>query len=266
MGVPRSGTTLVAGRLCGIGNSCYLPKSLRVLERFGLGSCFGIAKGMASLSGNLSCLGASWGKHDGGGQFWAMFGSIKDREKRRALLLSATYPEASSDRVFINKRIENVNQLDLLAQTFPEAALIHVKRNPLDTVKSILTRRQVELGSVDKRWGVFTEDMPEKNEDPIVDSAFQYRKIYELIERKKHLFAECLSVTYEDFCSNPEKELDRLLTRLSLDAATLNYMGIACRNKEHKPDFAKKVTDVLSESSSKTLVDATKNLVRYSDA
>lgn len=254
VGVPRSGTTLVANRLTSLENSCYLPKSLRVLERIGLGSCFDTAKYMASLSKKLSYIGAGWDKHDGGGQFWSVFESIEDRENRRTMLFSAAYPDTSTNRVFINKRIANVNQLDLLAQTFPEAILMHVKRNPLDTIQSILNRREKLMGSMSKRWGVFVEDMPKQNQDPIVDCALQYRKIYELIENKKTIFSNFLSVQYEEFCADPKKELNSLSTLLGVQSASLDCGGIASRNQKHNADFSKKVIDVLSLTTSDTLL------------
>jgi len=104
-----------------------------------------------------------------------------------------------------------------------------------------------------------------QNADPITDCALQYRKIYELVEEKKHLFSQSLSVEYEGFCSNPESELDQLLTRISSRSASFDSAGIACRNTAHDPDFTKKVLDVLSKSSSRILFDVTKNLERHRD-
>lgn len=249
VGVPRSGTTLITKILANSLNACYLPKSLRILERFGLGGCFSLAKLMAKFSERYPYLRLDWHYHDGGSdKFWNNFKSIKCKEKRRIFLNNAAYPEVSAERVFFNKRIANVNQLELLAVTFPDATLLHIKRDPVDTIKSILNRRKKIMGSTAKRWGVFTGGEPNKSLSPIIDCAFQYRFIYEKIEDKKSLFSNFLTVNYEGFCATPNSQIKCISENICLKGCLVRKHEISRRDPSFPENITADVINVLSES------------------
>ncbi len=253
LGVPRSGTTLITNHLTQFDNTCYLPRSLRLLEKIGLGWWFGLAKLMARFSECFPSLGLNWRQHDGGEIFWKKFETTQNPDKRRKLLESAVYPDASPNHVFINKRIANVNFLDMLAETFSDATLIHIKRNPLDTVQSILDRRKKNIGRLDSRWGVFVRDMPEQHPDPIVDCSVQYMKIYEKIEYKAFAFNTNLSIFYEEYCNDHDRILSSLSEKLGLVGTLPNIQNTVCRNKQYNSEFANKVLVSLSETRSCSL-------------
>lgn len=255
LGVPRSGTTLITNHLTHFDNTCFLPRSLRLLEKIGLGCWCGLAKLMARFSGCFPSLGLRWHQHDGGEIFWKRFEATQGPEKRRKLLEKAVYPDASNSRVFINKRIANVNLLDILIKTFPEATLLHIKRNPLDTVQSILSRRKKNFGTMNKRWGVFVPDMPEQYSDPVIDCSIQYMKIYEKIEDYMSFFSASQTVAYEDYCEHPGMSLESLSQKIGLVGALPDTQNIASRNREHRPEFAKSVLNTLGQTQSITLAN-----------
>lgn len=111
---------------------------------------------------------------------------------------------SSNERMVIDKNPLNFIHLGLIALLFPNAKIIHCRRDPLDTSLSIYFQN---FAHADNSYAY-----------DLVNIAAFYREQIDLMQHWfKVLPIEICTVDYEDLIAAPEKNLRRILSYLGLD-------------------------------------------------
>jgi hypothetical protein len=261
VGVPRSGTTVITKHLCQFNNVSYIPRSYRLLEKLDIHQSSFLGKLIANLSNKYRNLKLRLHEHDGGNLVWNKFYSVNNKFEQKKFIDRISFnPTNNTKCIFINKRIANVNFLNELSSVFKDSTLIHIKRDPIDTIISILNRRKKLFGTMEKRWGVFPDNMPEKNNNPIIDCTLQYMKIYELIEESKFLFKNYTEINYSEFCSNPDKILTSIAQEINLTGSIPSTNQIKLRNNISSKEIIENVKNIFANSNNTDLIQYSLNL------
>jgi len=108
---------------------------------------------------------------------------------------------------FVNKNNRNTDCLLQLAGALPEARFMVVRRDPLETLQSLLTARRVVQGDVRRGWGLRSHDA--QGDEPL---AAVEAVCDQLVEIERRLHADCaaiapgrlLEVSYAQFCTAPD--------------------------------------------------------------
>jgi hypothetical protein len=219
VGSPRSGTTLVYQSLISyfdlgyINNfNCYFFGNMNFSENLfkrnkniNFESNFGNTKGLNSPS---EC-----------GNFWYLFFkrniyNKKDlyltknkQEKLKKYVYSFSY---TLKKNIVYKNVYNSMRIEELANIFPKAIFIFVKRNKIDTAHSILYARYKLYGNYNKWFSLKPFDLLE-TKDPIKDTIKQVDYINLEIEKSiKKIKNSFYVIDYNVFCKNPKKILSCL--------------------------------------------------------
>jgi hypothetical protein len=136
-------------------------------------------------------------------------------------------------------------RMGYLLSIFPDAVFIHIKREPIPTISSLLKidfwrargRKQLwwtgPYSSKEKKWAEENRDKPE------LMTAFQLKKIYwaDQVEISKYK-PTIMSVNYEDFTAEPEQYTRRMLEFCGLpyDKKIYEYLDANPIVDRNKPD------------------------------
>lgn len=109
---------------------------------------------------------------------------------------------------FVNKNNRNTDCIDLLAAALPEARFVVVRRDPLETLQSLLKARRVVQGDVGRGWGLRSRDAQGSGTRAAVEAVCD-----QLVEIEQRLRAQCAAiapsrrfeVSYARFCTAPEE-------------------------------------------------------------
>ncbi len=217
VGPPRSGTTLMYQVLAHALPVTYFdnlsalfprsPLAARTLfERF----CAAPPLAFENFYGNTARLRAPndaffiWDRWLGGDRYAAPVElSGAAREDMRRLFDAWT---TAFDRPLLNKNIRNVACVELLADVFPEARFVIVRRDPLRIAQSLIQARRFVQGDRAFGWGLWSRDEPDAS-DPLgyVDAVCDQ---VALIDERLDAAATRLGrrvrvVRYEDLCADP---------------------------------------------------------------
>jgi tetratricopeptide (TPR) repeat protein len=120
---------------------------------------------------------------------------------------------AVSTKYFTDKLPHNFLFWPIIAKTFPAAKIIHIKRDKFATTWS-----NFRTFFIDGRLGYSNT----------LEDTFLYYSMYEEYMSKANLFSKdsIVEVSYEELTSDPEKEIPRILSELSLE------FDIACLRPE----------------------------------
>jgi len=145
--------------------------------------------------------------------------------------------------------------IEFLDAVFDKVLFIHMERDPVANVVSVLEARQRQHGNLET-WYSFK--IPEyeslKAEDPLSQAAGQVTYIKHAIskglagvdERRK------LAIRYEDFCADPRAVFEQLTDRLDLENATYAGPGEFTLSRKGDPPESAKIRTALDRHS-KTL-------------
>ncbi len=170
---------------------------------------------------------------------------LPDEELFRAVDKATLVDELTTlTRVFgkpfaLKSMILNYN-IPFLDAIFEKALFIHIKRNPVANVESILEARKRQFGS-EKEWYSFK--IPEypklKDLDPVTQSAGQLHYINKAVTQgmEKVETSRKLVVQYEDFCRNPRKVFKQLVEKLIISESDISYGGPEKFNKTRNDDL-----------------------------
>jgi len=157
---------------------------------------------------------------------------------------------------FISKNMEISLRLRSVQRVFPNAVYIVIKRDPRGIASSLLTARLKTYGNPEAWWSMrpadFTsligEDVPTQLAGQILGV---YRAIYSDMN-SSHIF----ELYYEDFCSNPQKEIVRVKSFLEGCGIKAMSTGYSLPSQfAHKSNFRlskqeiKKFVDLLQENN-----------------
>ena len=200
LGMPRSGTTLVEQILGG-------HPDIFVAGEIGV------------LSNVIQKLNA-WERHLGSGQCYPECVNELNAElsgKFAALVLEELKTYATDARYIVDKLPHNFEHIGLIRLLFPEAAIIHVLREPRDVaISNYFTDYQAKFGGMG-----FAYDLTDIGE--------QLRDYQNLMAHwNKVLTKPILTIRYEDVVDDVETAARKILTYLNLEwtAAVLNYQNL----------------------------------------
>jgi hypothetical protein len=237
VGVPRSGTTLLAQMLCG-----YLPVGYinNLIARFWLKPSVGIRLSQAVLgeeARNHITLRSTHGTTEGAssphefGYFWRYWLQL-DQTPTHHLSVPAL---AKLDRVGLQyalqqeilasfncpvvlKNIICGFHAAFLTEIHPLSLFLYIQRDPLATAASILKVRRERFGSYHTWWSLkpstYPFDIPPN--DPALEVAMQVvmcqREIDQELSRPG---VHSLRCTYEQLCTSPRQVLEQVCERLA---------------------------------------------------
>jgi hypothetical protein len=112
---------------------------------------------------------------------------------------------------FVNKNNKNTDSLALLAAALPNARFLVVRRDPLETLQSLLVARRVVQGDASRAWGLRSRDADDN--DALGPVAAVCDQLIEIEERLRADLATVdgaryLEVTYAQFCDDPDAVIE----------------------------------------------------------
>lgn len=126
------------------------------------------------------------------------------------------------DTPFVIKNLFNSVRLNFILKTFPNAKIINVKRNPYDTVKSILNARTDEAISSKEMWSVMPENKIEILSNSVDEKELVVKQVYYLekeIKTMLELFSikNVLEIQYESLINNMDEEINKTAEFIKCD-------------------------------------------------
>jgi hypothetical protein len=127
----------------------------------------------------------------------------------------ATFPAP-----FVNKNNKNTDSLALLAAALPNARFLVVRRDPLETLQSLLVARRVVQGDASHAWGLRSRDA--SGGDALAPVRAVCDQLVEIEERMRADLAtiddaRSLEVTYAQFCTNPDAVIEAAGALIGVD-------------------------------------------------
>ncbi len=131
---------------------------------------------------------------------------------------------------FLNKSPKNTVRIFAIKEIFPDAKFINIARDPRSVIASMLIRTKNE-GHFDINWAIKNRKINFlrrlQNKESIKHFAESYKEITDYIFEflKQQGSEDFITIIYEDFLSNPEKNLKKLLDFCELkEPETLSKM------------------------------------------
>jgi len=151
--------------------------------------------------------------------------SVVDQQKlvRELVTLTRVF-----DKPFALKSMILNYNIPFLDAIFDKAVFVEIRREPVSNIASILEARRRQLGN-EKEWYSFK--IPEypllKDLDPVMQCAGQLHYINAAVKKGMETVDESrkLVVQYEQFCQNPRRVFDKLLTKLDVSGKDCRYAG-----------------------------------------
>jgi hypothetical protein len=113
---------------------------------------------------------------------------------------------------FVNKNNRNADCVALLAEALPEARFLVVRRDPYETVESLVTARAVVQGDARHGWGLRSRDAESHDIGAVVDAVCD-----QIVEVERRLAAQLATLdegrahetTHEALCKEPDAVVSR---------------------------------------------------------
>lgn len=159
-------------------------------------------------------------------------------------------------------KITGPSRLEYLHSIFPDAKFVWIQRNPLPNIRSLLKVDFYQDRKNNLWWkgtGVYSEKEIQASikwsDTPSFIAALQYFKIHDIFKREQKklgLKENVYIISYEDFVSEPVKEIKSLLKFLELknNDEVLNYLdslNIYNRNKKVEFYFSKQLDNYIKD-------------------
>ncbi len=230
VGPPRSGTTLVYEALVGTFQFAYISNLAHRLYRTPVAAT---SLGMRSIDAYEPRYESKWGHVSGwaapneAGWVWDRWFTSHDDavspapdEKATASMRDTVGALSSLMRgPFLNKNVNHSVWMPYLAQAFPGATFVEVRRGAVESARSMLKARRDEGGdkhlhewsSVKPRgWAKFSGENPETQ--CVAQAVLVARQIEEDAARLDPV--QRLTISYDEFCADPAKSLEDVRWRL----------------------------------------------------
>jgi len=240
------------------------PESPAVLTL--LGAPFGVCAGGTTLQNRFGET-TGWNAPNQGYRAWnRWFPSDRDyvapaeisADSRRQVRQTIRMVEKATRSPFINKWQRNATRIQVLGTVFPEAVFLHLRRDPLLTVQSILLARK-ELRTDDSGWfsAMPRSYVRDTRKDQLQQAAEQVALIEMDLDADKILVGEdrFFPLRYGDLCRDPDVALEVFSTwyasrtgtslrsrrRLNIDLTENKSIHIAERDVEQIKDVFKRL-------------------------
>ncbi len=264
VGPPRSGTTLVYEALVGTFKFAYISNLAHRLYRTPLAAT---SLGMRAIEAYEPSYESKWGHVSG----WAApneAGWVWDRWFPHHDDALAPPPDDRSTAAmrdvvcglsalmrgpFLNKNVNHSVWILYLSRAFPGATFLEVRRDPLDSARSMLKARREESGDArmhewsavkPRGWARFSGESAEVQ--CVAQALLVERQIDEDCEGLDPL--QRLTVPYEEFCADPARWLEHVRWRLLKAGIPLRERREAPppferRGKRERDDLALRLAD-----------------------
>lgn len=259
VGAPRSGTTLIYQVLAYHLPVAYLtnlsslfPRSpitasrlfKRFLDtpRFDLHSYFGTTVGLDGPNDAFHV----WNRWLGEDRYSTPTALSEPCKADMRSFFDACYAEFH--RPMLNKNNRNTDCIPLLADVFPNAYFVGLRRDPVFTAQSLLLAREHIQGSRFVGWGLGSRDSERRPgaTQYIDDVCLQVHTIDRKLDHAKQLLGSrrFLEVDYEGFCADPARTVEQVYKRVwgeQYDVAGLRHslepLPVANRVRIDPADF-----------------------------
>jgi len=240
VGAPRSGTTLVYQVLAHVLHTSYFTNMTAMFPRSPI-TATRLFQSLGSKSrtpfqnfyGNTAGLQAPndgfgvWNRWLGNDRYVARKSVAEQDIESMREFFKAWY--AVFNLPFLNKNNRNLDCLSLLAESFPEARFIVVRRNPILVVESLLKSRTIVQGDATHAWGLMSETAPESS-TPLEILEMVCDQVVRIEQRLQDQLCKIdedrwHSMWYEDFCRNPA-DTARHIADNWFGARTLNTLAL----------------------------------------
>ena len=252
VGPPRSGTTLFYQLMIHRFHLAYFPN---VANRYRESPVTATRFALKFCKPHTSDFTSSYGLVDGGmapheaGSVWNRWYPTEgehgynytgagyfDRGTKHIIYQTVAGMEELFDAPFINKNVKNSVRIRSIAEMFPEALFIQMRRNVFDVANSILESRKEIRHDVKDWWSVMPKEIERLKNlnclEQVCGQVFYVEKNIKediaVVDREK---AHVLH--YEELCDHPKKELDKVL-------AFMNANGCNIRIKYDVPESFKR--------------------------
>lgn len=247
VGVPRSGTTLMAQALAGTRAFAYpsnfvarfwrAPLVGAKIER-ALGILDTAVRDTASAGSFRSTFGVTRGWHEPHefGYFWERWFVFRESHHvsgpdlaaidRDGLRSEVAALEGVYEQPLFFKNLVCGLQIPFLAEVFPTAVFIHCRRDPLYLAQSLLLGRRERHGSSEHWFSLRPKEYTELARLPVPEQiAGQIRCSLEAIRGGLDALGpeRSLEVGYEAFCEDPRRQLERVFELLARRGESLTW-------------------------------------------
>lgn len=195
IGCPRSGTSIVAKMLGIHPNLAHWSEAVQVWD--------------PEYYNNNNSKNHIWDQTD-----------LTEHDKLRIKATFHLYQIIHVKSRFLNKHPRNSLRIKYIQEIFPDCRFIHVIRNPIAIVESLMRKSQ-ELDRLNYAYGRFCKPPNWRqyiDKPPEIMHSFQWKEIVEyIINEAKNLGDVYITLRYEDLCESPEREIERLCNFAELD-------------------------------------------------
>jgi hypothetical protein len=248
IGPPRTGTTLLYQLMV---HGFELSYFSNLANMFHMSSCILSELGKRALREHPSDFQSDFGYAKGlmapheGGKIWNRWFPRAGREGFHYAGEGYLSPKAKSEirRVlagierifgapFINKNVKNSVRIRALGEIFSDAIFLHVKRDPLQVVSSILAARRKNCKSINDWWSVMPKEIGLIRDKHYLEQVCgQFYYIEKDIEEDIHHIGEDqrFVLHYEDICQSPKRVMESI-------QSFLQTKGISLMTKRSVPD------------------------------
>ncbi|MDX1636836.1 MAG: sulfotransferase [Balneolaceae bacterium] len=135
--------------------------------------------------------------------------------------------EKASGKPVLIKNLVNTLRLEPIMRAFPEALFLVLEREQKDIAHSILESRKNRAGSYEAWFSLEPPGIEQLRKKPVVEQVVgQIRASYRSIAEAEQMApGQFYHLTYEDFCSNPERELHDIAAFFEKQDAELPLSG-----------------------------------------
>jgi LPS sulfotransferase NodH len=160
----------------------------------------------------------------------------------------------------INKNNRNTDSMAIIADVFPEAHFLVVRRDPLCTLQSLVVARQVVQGTGRHGWGLHSRDAASDNIADVIDAVCD-----QLVEIERRLCDGCaaitperlLEVSYEAFCADPRPVVLDVAERLGVEPRLDRLQPLEVRTPDLADPNLRRAADRLANLLPSSPVDHT---------
>jgi hypothetical protein len=216
VGAPRTGSTLLFQLLVKHFQVAYISNLMaaapRAMIRLARATSSRMRRARAIRESDLGYTPGLLSPNEAGAVMNAWFREDAESCERRLVRNSVALISEILGGALVTKNLANSLRLPRIAEIFPEARFIHIRRDPLLTAQSLLLARRRHYGS-DREW--LSIEPPGANE--VREKPPSYQVVWQAttIDRRVCEFlaassACALVVRYEDLCAQPAEQLDRI--------------------------------------------------------